>query len=127
MTRVLIADDAFPLRLLMRRVLTQHGDEVIEAIDGDRAWELLIEQRPDIAIVDVVMPGYSGFEICRMVRADPSLASVGVIVISANLIHDEALAAGADAFLGKPFRPKELVAAVSAVAQARRPATSHAE
>jgi CheY-like chemotaxis protein len=125
MCRVLIADDSFTLRLLMRRVLLPKGHDVIEAPDGDRAWELLVEQRPDVAIVDIVMPGRSGLDICRRVRTDPGLASMGVIVISANLGGDEALAAGADAFLGKPFRPQELVAAVASVADARRAAVAH--
>jgi CheY-like chemotaxis protein len=127
MCRVLIADDSFPLRLLMRRVLLPLGHDVIEAPDGTQAWELLVQHRPDVAIVDIVMPGASGLDICRGVRSDPSLESTGVIVISANLSEDEALAAGADAFLGKPFRPHELVSAVASVADARRSAVVHSD
>lgn len=128
MPLILIADDSFPLRLLLRRVLSLQGHQVIEAPDGNRAYDLLLEERPDIAILDIVMPGQSGLEICRVVRENPRLRSIGLIVISANLSEDDALAAGADFFLGKPFRPPQLLGAVSQVLadrQAARPGYSY--
>jgi CheY-like chemotaxis protein len=119
MSRILVADDSVSLRMLVRRVLTMHGHEVVEADDGLRAREKLTDERPDLAIFDIVMPGLSGLDLCRLVRADPELRETGLIVISANLSEDDALAAGADAFLGKPFRPPELLATLAAVSAAR--------
>jgi|RhiMethySRZTD1v2_1073278.scaffolds.fasta_scaffold473920_2 CheY-like chemotaxis protein len=120
MTRVLIADDSLPVRMLLHRVLTMNGHEVVEAHNGEEACELLVAERPDVAILDIVMPGPSGIEICKLVRADPTLASTGLIVLSANLGSEAALAAGADAFLNKPFRPQDLLETIADVAAAHR-------
>jgi len=105
--------------MLVRRVLTMNGHEVVEANDGLCARELLTDERPEVAILDIIMPGLSGLDLCQIVRADPELCSTGLIVISANLSEDDALAAGADVFLGKPFRPPELLSALATVAAAR--------
>src|SRR4051812_4051150 len=105
MTTILIADDSFGLRLLVIRMLETHGHRVIEAIDGDRALELIVDEHPDLAILDVIMPGRDGFEVCRAVRTDPGVRATPIIMISANATEDEARAAGADAFLAKPFLP----------------------
>jgi CheY-like chemotaxis protein len=127
MSRILIADDSVSLRMLVRRVLTMHGHEVMEADDGLRAREKPTDERPEVAILDIVMPGLSGLDLCQIVRADPELCSTALIVISANLSEEDALAAGADAFLGKPFRPPELLSAVESVTAARTTATSRPE
>ena len=127
MSRILVADDSVSLRMLVRRVLTMHGHDVVEAPDGLCAREMLTDERPELAILDIVMPGLSGLDLCRIVRADPTLRATGLIVISANLSEDDAIAAGADAFLGKPFRPPELLSALARVAAARGVTASHAE
>ena len=112
MARVLIADDEAGLRLLLRRALGGAGHDVVEAVDGDEAATLLPLHRPDVAILDVTMPGRSGLDVCRLIRADPGLRHIGVIVASASVTEEIALAAGADVFLPKPFSPRALLAAV---------------
>ena len=112
MARILIADDEARIRLLLGTLLRGEGHAVVEAVDGDEAAALLASQRPDLAILDVSMPGRSGLDVCRLVRADPSLRRIRVIVVSASVTEALALAAGADVFLAKPFSPRALLAAV---------------
>ena len=110
--RVLIADDSLSMRLLLQRVLTSRGHQVYEAVDGDEALQLLHTHQPDIAILDVIMPGLDGLEVSRAARAAPDLASIKIIVISANATAADALAAGADRFLVKPFLPSRLLTVI---------------
>lgn len=87
----------------------------VEAADVATARTLVAETRPDLVLLDVMMPGGSGIDVLRELRADPELASTKVVVVSAwsdPADSDAALAAGADAFLGKPFLVDELVAMV---------------
>jgi CheY-like chemotaxis protein len=82
---------------------------VLEAKDGGEALELLHRHRPDVAILDVVMPVLSGLQVCRLLREDPDLRNISVIVLSANATEDDASRAGADRFLAKPFLPSTLL------------------
>lgn len=111
--RVLIADDSLSMRLLLQRVLANRGHRVYEAGDGNQALQILHRHRPDVAMLDVIMPGLDGFEVCRAARADPGLASIKIIVISANATAADALTAGADGFLLKPFLPSQLLALIN--------------
>jgi CheY-like chemotaxis protein len=88
---------------------------VIEAEDGDEALALLRQHRPDVAILDVTMSVRDGLEVCRLIRSDPDLRDTAVIVISGNAGEGDALAAGADRFLAKPFLPSVLLRAVEAL------------
>ena len=114
--RILIADDAPQLRLLLRRVLVGH--EVVEAGSGDAALAVVGAAAPDVAILDVNMPGRTGLEVCRAIRLDPRHAATYVIIITANGDPDgerRAREAGADAFLAKPLSPRRLCALVEAI------------
>ncbi len=119
MASILIADDSPPMRTLLRVTLRGGDHEVVEAKDGDEALVLLAEHRPTVAVLDVNMPGRTGLEVCSVVRADPALASIGLVVISANGLELDAraaLAAGADLFLSKPFSPRQLLDTVTKLA-----------
>jgi len=113
-TTILIADDASRIRLLLRTVLEAAGYVVLEAADGVATLAAIVEHRPAIVILDVVMPGLSGLEVCRAVRADPSLADTRLILVSGNATEADALGSGADRFLAKPFLPSRILAAVGA-------------
>lgn len=107
---VLICDDDERLRELMHVTLTPEYD-CVEAADADSALELFRATHPAIALLDVMLPGKSGIDLLREVRADPELANTPVIVVSAwtrEGDRDVAAEAGADAFLGKPFEINEL-------------------
>jgi CheY-like chemotaxis protein len=118
MASVLIVDDIKSLRQLMRLSLGQQH-QVIEAADGLEAIGALQHHHPDVALLDVNMPGMNGLEVCRRVRADPELRDIGVIIVSANVVADDAYRAGADRFISKPFRPSALLAAVNDLVRAR--------
>ena len=116
MARILIADDSRPIRMLVRRTLSLDGHEIIEAEDGDEALACLLRDRPDVVVLDVIMPGPSGLDVCRRVRADPVLTHIGVIFLTGDVTSDELRLVGADVIFAKPFSPHALLAAVAALA-----------
>ncbi len=118
MVMLVIADDEPRLRLLLRTLLRGEGHDVREAADGEAALREIRARPPAVAILDVQMPGLSGLEVCRRVRADPRLAAVRLLVVSADATEADARAAGADAFLAKPFSPARLLATVADLAPA---------
>src|SRR5262245_63498965 len=79
---VLIADDDLEILGLTRSLLRRRGFEVLEASDGDEAMRQLLENRPDLVILDVMMPGQSGWEVCRSIRETESLKNTGVIMLT---------------------------------------------
>jgi CheY-like chemotaxis protein len=120
--KVLICDDEPLLRELMRTALV--GTYAIEEAGSvDQAIEVARRFKPDIALVDVMMPGGSGLDIIRQLKSDSGLAHARCIVVSAftsEADRDEARAAGADAFISKPFDPDELSAMVASLLEADR-------
>jgi CheY-like chemotaxis protein len=118
MASILVVDDEPSIRRLLR--LTLGPDHQIgEAADGAEALRLLRASPPDIAILDVAMPVMDGLAVCHAVRTDPSLAQVGIIIVSAYADAADARVAGADGHLRKPFRPLELLALVDDVLASR--------
>lgn len=107
--KILIADDdPYNLDLLadVLRSLRAHGVEVLAVDDGLQALNLIYEVRPEVVLLDAEMPGMSGCEICRHIRADPAYAGLYIIMVTANLQAEqrrEAEAAGVDAYILKPF------------------------
>ena len=122
MTTVLIADDEQSLRLLVSATMMSDEYEVVEASDGDEAWELLRQYRPRVALLDVQMPGRTGLELTHEIRSDPELAKTFVVLLTSKAQQADiqaGLAAGADRYLTKPFSPLELLTIVEqAVARA---------
>jgi len=113
--RILIVDDepniVIPLEFLMKR----EGFEVSVARDGEEGLAAIRAQRPDLVILDVMMPGRSGFEVCEAVRSDAALAGVRILMLTAKGREAEmkkGLALGADAYMAKPFSTHDLVARV---------------
>jgi CheY-like chemotaxis protein len=113
MARILIADDSRPIRMLIRRALSIEDHEIVEAEDGDKALDALLRERPDIVILDVIMPGLNGIDVCRAVRADPELAATPVIFLTGDVMSDQLREAGADRIFAKPFSPHRLLEAVA--------------
>jgi len=106
---VLVADDEpTMLELVTRhlRSIEQPKLEVIEASDGDEAWRLARERLPDLVVLDVMMPGMSGWEVCRKIRQDAALAHTGVLMLTGigeSLNEATSPLFGADAYIDKPF------------------------
>jgi DNA-binding response OmpR family regulator len=119
--RVLIAEDEESIVASLDFLMRQCGFDTRVARDGERALESLADFRPDLVLLDLMLPGRSGFEVCRAIRADASLAGTRVLMLTAKGGgRDEAdgLAAGADAYLTKPFSTRELVARARALLEA---------
>lgn len=113
--RVLIADDDPDLRDILRSVLEPAGFSVTEAADGTAALQLIRSQTPDLAILDFMMPGLTGPEICSQVKQDTLLRHLPVIMLTGksetqDKVHG--INAGADDYVIKPFEPQELLARV---------------
>jgi CheY-like chemotaxis protein len=109
---VLIADDESSLRLLVRTTIESNEYVVAEAADGDEAWAFIQQNKPQLVLLDIQMPGRTGLEILAAIRSDPSLNGTRVILLSAKaLVADveAGMAAGADFYLTKPFSPLELL------------------
>jgi two-component system response regulator MtrA len=109
--RVIVADDEADIRQLVAFTLRRRGHVVIEATDGDAALALISTEHPDLAVLDVMMPGLSGLEVARAASADPATAAIPIILLSAKgqvTEVDEGLASGARAYLVKPFSPRGL-------------------
>jgi CheY-like chemotaxis protein len=120
--RILICDDEPHLRELMR-VSLDRDYEFAEAADAAEALELADRVRPDLVLLDVMMPGGSGLSVIEQMRQTPDLAGVPVVVVSAFVSDGDRRAAhdaGADGFVGKPFDPDELASIVEDLLAANR-------
>jgi two-component system phosphate regulon response regulator PhoB len=122
--RILIVEDEEPLTLLLRYNLEAEGYDVDSVGRGDEADTRLREQIPDLVVLDWMLPGLSGIELCRRVRARRETADLPVIMLTARVEESDrirGLATGADDYIVKPFSVPELVARVQAVLRRARP------
>jgi DNA-binding response OmpR family regulator len=105
-TTVLVADDDAQLLGLVARRLKGMGFRVVEAMDGEKAWHIVERERPALVVLDVMMPGMSGWEVCRHIRESKALSGTRVIMltgIGARLNEMTSPLYGADDYLDKPF------------------------
>ena len=112
MTKLLIADDEAGIRSLVRITLKSDAYEILEAADGKQALALAREHNPTLALLDVMMPNLTGFEVCRALKGDPATARTAVVMLTARASDadiEEGQAAGADEYLTKPFSPQALL------------------
>lgn len=121
--KVLICDDEEVLRALVRATLDDGTFEVLEAEDGDQSVTLARSEKPDVILLDMMMPGRTGLEVLEVIRADPELERTPVVMLTARTRasdQEAALAAGADRYLAKPFSPLELISIVEELLEAGR-------
>jgi DNA-binding response OmpR family regulator len=117
---VLVADDDADIRELVAFKLEQAGYDVTSVGDGAAALDAIRANPPRLAVLDVMMPGLSGIDVLRQIRADESLGAVRIILLTArsrDLDVDAGFASGADDYVIKPFSPKELVHRVTVLLQ----------
>jgi DNA-binding response OmpR family regulator len=116
--RVLIADDEPNIVLSLEFLMQASGYQVRTVGDGQEALEAVRAFRPDLVLLDVMMPTRNGYEVCRAIREDPALAATKVVLLTAKGRDSDAekgLALGADAYVTKPFATRDLVAQVRAL------------
>ena len=116
--RVLVVDDMLANVRLLEAKLTAEYFEVSTATNGVEALEAMANQRPDIVLLDIMMPGIDGLEVCRRIKANPATQHVPVILVTALDQPEDrvrGLEAGADDYLVKPFEPKELLLRINAI------------
>jgi two-component system KDP operon response regulator KdpE len=113
--RILVADDEPQITRVLRTTLSSHGYAIRTAGDGDEALEVMREWTPDLVITDLAMPNMQGLELCRRVRAKSPVPIIVLSVRGEEKSKIEALDAGADDYVTKPFSPKELLARVRAL------------
>lgn len=122
---VLIVEDEPPLVELLSYNLEKEGFRISIARDGDEALLAVEERRPDLVLLDWMLPYVSGIEICRRIRRNPETRDLPIILLTARGEEDDrvrGLEAGADDYVVKPFSPSELIARVRAVLRRTRPA-----
>ena len=116
--KVLIADDEPNILISLEFLMKREGHEVLVARTGTEALEAIRRERPALVLLDVMMPGKSGYEVCQAVRADESLAGVKILMLTAkgrDTDVAQGLGVGADAYVVKPFSTKDLAARVRAM------------
>ena len=113
---ILVADDNADILELVKAVLERSGYEVVAVSDGAQALASVDERKPDLAVLDITMPGINGLEVLRRLRADTRTSGLPVVLLSAQVQEadvDRGFATGASAYLKKPFSPRELTERVA--------------
>lgn len=110
--KVLIIDDSPTIRLIVKGVFERAGFDVSFASEGSEGIHLALMNPPNIIILDIMMEGLQGFEVCKMLRANSSMRRTAIIVISGKSYKpdiDKAIELGADSYVVKPFTPDEIL------------------
>ena len=118
--RILVVDDEPPLVELVRGYLGREGFEVLTACDGPSAVQLARDESPDVVVLDLMLPGFDGLEVCRQIRAFSDAYVIMLTARGEEIDRVVGLTVGADDYLVKPFSPRELVARVKALLRRSR-------
>jgi CheY-like chemotaxis protein len=114
--RILVVDDEPTLVRLMEFILAKQGHDMLAATNGEEALEMIRSEKPDLVVLDIMMPRIDGYEVARIMRADEVMCDIPIIMLSAKAQdHDiqKGLAVGVDEYITKPFAPEQLVAVVN--------------
>lgn len=121
---ILVVEDEAPLVTLLRYNLEREGFSVFEALDGDEALNQARERKPDLVLLDWMLPLVSGIEVCRQLRRHPETRAIPIVMLTARGEQGDKLRAfdnGADDYVTKPFSPAELIARIRAVLRRTSP------
>lgn len=116
--KVLVVEDDVDIQDLVISLLSRAGYDVLAEGNGDAGLATALTQQPDLVILDWMMPGLSGVEVCRALRADPRAKNIPVLLLTSRAQEadiDQAFTAGADDYMVKPFRGRELVSRVQSL------------
>lgn len=128
--QVLVIDDELAIREMIQFALRRAGMEVSGAADAREALTRISEHKPDIILMDWMMPGVSGIELTRRLRREPVTADIPIIMLTAKVTEDDRVAgleAGTDDYVIKPFSPRELIARINAVLRRASPADNEGQ
>ena len=113
--RILVVEDQDDNRRILRDLLTASGYELIEAVDGEQGLAAVEQERPDLILMDIQLPGIDGYEVTRRIKANEALRHIPIIAVTSYALSGDdqkAFAAGCDAYVTKPFSPRELLAKI---------------
>jgi DNA-binding response OmpR family regulator len=127
MTTVLVVDDEPTIREIVVKYLARDGHQTLEAADGDRARELVEAERPDLVVLDLMLPGTDGLELCRWIRTRSHLPVIMLTARGEETDRIIGLELGADDYVTKPFSPRELAARVRTVLRRAEPVGANEE
>ena len=116
--RILVVDDEIYIVHILDFSLGMEGYEVITALDGEQALEKARTEKPDLIVLDIMMPKLDGYETCKRLKADPITKDMPVILLSAkgrNVDQKVGFEVGADDYITKPFSPRKLVERINAI------------
>ena len=119
--KLLVVDDEPNIVISLEYLMKREGYDVLVATDGNQALEAIQREQPALVLLDVMMPGKTGFEVCQAVRADPALDGVRILMLTAKGRETDVskgLALGANAYMTKPFSTRELVQKVAELLEA---------
>jgi DNA-binding response OmpR family regulator len=123
MDRILVVDDDRDIVRLVRSYLEKAGFQILTAYDGETALRVLKAEKPQLVILDLMLPDRDGWDVARLVRSDPQLAATPIIMLTARIEDNDkivGLEIGADDYITKPFNPREVVARVRALLRRSR-------
>jgi CheY-like chemotaxis protein len=122
MAKILLVDDEPEIRYIARRMLEKAGHEVSEACDGEECLQKLKAEKPDLILLDVMMPGLKGWEVCRRIKAEDRTRSIPVVMFTVRTSEEdleESRKCGAEGHINKPFEREELLRVVNRVLDER--------
>ncbi len=115
MSKILVVEDSLAQRQMIYELLTKSGLTVSVANDGVEALEKFDQQKPDLVVLDIVMPRMNGYEVCRRIKTDPKTQNIPVVMCSSKGEEFDrywGMKQGADAYIAKPFEPVELIGTI---------------
>ena len=113
--RILVVEDQDDNRRILRDLLTASGYELIEAVDGEQGLTAAEQERPDLILMDIQLPGIDGYEVTRRIKANEALRNIPIIAVTSYALSGDdqkAFEAGCDAYVTKPFSPRQLLAKI---------------
>lgn len=122
MRRILIVDDEPNIVLALELLMKREGFEVQSVGDGQKVFDVVGKFRPDLIILDIMMPKMDGYEVCQRIRADASLKDISIIMLTAKgreVEREKGLALGADCYVTKPFSTREVMMKVKEILSTR--------
>ncbi len=112
MPRIMVIDDSPTMLYMIKHMLTKDGHEVLTASDGGDAVSLAVEHKPELILLDVILPKLNGYEVCRQLKSTPQTAKIPVVMITSKTKDKDrewGLEQGADAYITKPFDGQDLL------------------